>query len=287
MFLGTIPQELTKVTPEILSQIHLTFANLDLTGPINYLGLIQDIGEIFSTGRKKSSKSMSVLTDRQLNHLKFVCRVTIRSAYEEIISKEEHGDWERMMKQKLVLGSFIINFLKTVKDVYGIEIMHDQTDFINRVETMNKAFILIPGIVNSIPEEDFYFYQVSDIWPVAYGEEKLASLSKKLCECAYTEGKEDFHQGFMKRTRKACNWKKSKTLFLFLLGLIYKDNNLFPNPLLKFCAGRFTFDGKTTTTANLQTQLSQLGDTYFKCTKDLLPEKYLEVYNLYAQVFQS
>ena len=287
MFLGTIPQELTKVTPEILSKIHLTFANLDLTGPINYLGLIQDIGEIFSTERKKSAKRMSRLTDKQLNHLKFVCRVTIRSAYEEVISEELHEDWERMMNQKLRLGRFIITFLKTVKDVYGIEIMHEQTDFINRVETMNKAFILIPGIVNSVPEEDFHFYQVSDMWPVAYGEEKLAALSKKLSEYAYTQGKEDFQQVFMKRAQKACNWNKSKTSFLFLLGLIYKNNNLFPNPLLKFCAARFTFQGKPTSTANLQTQLSQLGDTYFKCTKDLLPEKYLEVYNLYVQVFQD
>jgi hypothetical protein len=120
-------------------------------------------------------------------------------------------------------------------------------------------------------------------WP--HSKEQLIEISASLKKRGYADSEEGFKEAFAKSLPKAsCTWKKNKTAFLFLVGLIYNEHHKLPETLLPFIVERFTFKKGSTTTEILEKQFEQVRDK-FTAPDNQLTKQLLEIKAIHRSIF--
>jgi len=281
-FFGNVPIQYAWFTHEHIERVHYAF--LKQRGKsvytVNYVTLIQDIGEGLVPSIKKLKDTFSGI---EIKQYQYENKVLFTSLYLKAIQDMDNGT----IQSKIDLGHFLRNFIQTATEIYGVEVLENQQAFMTLIDRHEKEQFQKLDEFNQLialimkPEEDNLY----PTWP--HSQEQLSAVSEKLFEHSFTSKPEEFMEAFSKNLQKtSCNWKKNKTAFLFLAGLIYNEHVQLPEAFLISIAERITFKKGRTTTEILKKQFEQIRSK-LSAPDNELTKQLLEIKSIHRQVFHS
>jgi hypothetical protein len=234
---------------------------------INYIRLLQDTGiQLFPT--IKGIVEKKELNPTNIFELQWHGRIFVSSLYKEVFYSDD-----LFLKTKIDIGYFLKTILTTAKDIYAVDMIYEQQtliDLINKdaIGLTDKltAFESLMDIINSDEKPEYYPPYWLD------SKQQALELSEKLFKARFTSNSQAFYHAVYSVLDKPCNWKKTKTSLLYLIGLIYSRHQHFPNPAFAHIVRTFTINGKPTTIKVLTTQYGQMEFQFFRKPKDLKGE---------------
>lgn len=283
VFMGFMPTEFAKITPAEVKAVEKlvteqgVFENNHHT---NYVTLIQSIGGVFSPrllkDLKKGSKAKNVMC---VDEIRSQCTILISSIYHE---QMQEFKTEIPLERKIQFGILIRRLLTTFKDVYQIELMHNQDAFIQQIDKNNAIYRMCIDIAFSIPESEFKLPEVSEVWK--YSPDQLAMLAEQLCEHKLVDNATRFLQAFCNDRQVSCDWLKSTTSFMYLMFLIYKDASSQEwSALFELLSQKFTFKQEKKTAKMLRETLRNIGNIT-QSDRKYLSVEYATVYDLHTDI---
>lgn len=246
---------------------------------INYVILIQDIGIIMLPN---IADIINAETSKERhNEILHLNRIFLNSLVSEYIQ-----DGYNTPHEKSELLYFYLNIIKVYKEVYMIEVVKDQSEFIqylernyNEQETLAEEFDELMRIIDNGEDNINGLVDFCN-----YTHEQLEKISEQLYKIGITDYAASFRQVFSKHQQETCNWKYKMTSLMYLISLLFKDKPSYElDDICQHITGRITINGKPKTYKILRQTLRNLDEkNKFKGVK--MSKEYSQIKRIFESI---
>lgn len=245
---------------------------------INYVRLIQDIGIIMLPS---IADIINAETSKERhNEILHLNRIFLNSLVSEYIQ-----DGNTTPHEKSELLYFYLNIIKVYKEVYMIEVVKDQLEFIEYLErNYNEQEALaeeLDKLIKIIDEDKSNIDSLVNF--CNYTHEELETISEQLYKIGITDNAASFRQVFSKHQQEICDWKYKMSSLMYLISLLFKDKPSYElDDICQHITSRITINGKPKIYKILRQTLRNLDEkNKFKGIK--MSKEYSQI----KQIFES
>lgn len=288
IFFGTLPKEFQNIPKGITNKVVAAVDKQDVKSvkELNYVTLIQDIGEAgFGILSKSKGNQQSSLAD-ELQRMQVLNRMVLLSNYEKIIQGDDYPII------KIETAYFLRNLIVTATKIYGVDIITNQAVFIEQslndeahFQQKQEEIIELLELIHKTPVS----LEATPVPSVTYNywkhsDDELRNLSERLLAMKYISSSEDFIIQFTNAPVTKCSWRKGLPSLLFLFEILFGVREVLPKIYLDFIVERFTRDGEEIDKKVLETSYSRVkGKTVTR--PSLLKGKFSDLQKIHLQVF--
>lgn len=284
IFFGSIPEpfegmDFSPIVPKFIEALNKQSAKS--AKDLNYVQLIQDLGEAFTSHINKIAESKGSLEIAEVQQYLRHNRAILLSQYLKIIQDKEES---MFVKAEVIV--FYRNLLITFQEIYSIPLIWEQEAFFARLDydakqqqdLIDEFHAIMKAIHEPEPEICSWFK----------GDRKqLMELANKLADAKFISSPAIFMQSFAIPCNSVCDWNGSIRSFMYLIREISIVGSLLEPVLVHLC-NHFTIKQERKEPKNLRQTLLNIGGNIAPNEFDQLRgSDYQKLYKICRSIFTA
>lgn len=203
---------------------------------LNYAEFLSDYFALAAPILKDKWRDKKAFTAKEIAEFRANNRQIIALLYLKEIQSEHTSPW-----RKVELCFFLLSFFSTAKEIYGIEFIDNQDDFLRKVEAF-KGYI-DNNLKQAEEQSKAIVISAYSLWK--YGNEKLNLLNQLLKQHQFLDEDSSITHIYSHNSSPKAIWKGKQGALMYMLFLLNGRQNEIGNlTISKFASKCFTINNK-------------------------------------------
>lgn len=251
-----MPEQFSILDGDFLSKVDVLFKNQEGRNfyQLNYAEFLSDYFALAAPILKEKWKDRTGFTIEEIAEFRANNRQIIALIYLKEIQSENTSPW-----RKVELCFFLISFFSTAKEIYGIEFIDNQDDFLGKVKAFKEY------IENNLKqaEEQSKAIAISAYSLWKYGNEKLNLLNQLLKQHQFLDESSSITHIYSHNSMPKAVWKGKQGALVYMLFLLNGRQNEIGNLTISNFASRwFTISDKVLDAEKLSKSLFDMKNRF-------------------------